>query len=84
MEMIVSILAFTTIFCIITETILSSSIFIIFSQLNKVIDQAQSIISDVNFRRSTGKPLPISELNFIQESSKSWALGCSKTRSDLF
>ena len=70
--MIVSTLAFTAIFCIIIEAILSFSIFLTISQFKKIARQAEGIVSEVNFRRSKGKPLPISELNFIKEATPNW------------
>ena len=72
MELVVSTIIFGTIFCIATELIFAINIFFTITKLKKIIDHSLEYISNINFRRSTGKELPVSELEFISEDHFSW------------
>lgn len=72
MELIISTIAFMIIFFIIIEFIISFSILYTFTKIKKVASISNDLISKVNFCRSTGKPVPISSLDYISKENFSF------------
>lgn len=65
MEIIISIITFSTILFISIEIVFSFVIFLTINNFKYITQQIFNHISDINFHRSTGKEIPQTSLNYI-------------------